>query len=50
MNAITNLQADTRSATTWPLHKAKARLRKADRKRIARAAQKARDAEANKKL
>lgn len=50
MSAITSQLADTRTSDSWPLHKAKARNRKATRKRIARESQQANDRAASKKL
>lgn len=45
-----HLSVDNRNATTWPVHKAKARARKSNRSRIAREAQQLRDREASKSL
>lgn len=46
---ITHLSAMTRSRDTWPLHRKKKQARNRDRKTIARAAQRARDAEQDRK-
>lgn len=46
---FTNVLVPTRKADSWPRHRAKARKRQATRSRVARAAQRAIDAAANRR-